>query len=81
MILQPVEHLFDILLKQSQCQRLVQSHFFRVPFILQRAMVTENLVDDSEHMRCTFAVIGGWIGTFEATHAVFLCTTNKMKTI
>ncbi len=59
MVLEPVEHLLDVLLEEPERQPLVELDLLLVPLGLQRAVVGQDLVDDGQDVGGALGVVGG----------------------
>ena len=58
MVLEPVEHLLDVLLEEPERQPLVELDLLLVPLGLQRAVVGQDLVDDGQDVGGALGVVG-----------------------
>ena len=58
-VLQPVEHLFDVVLEEAQRQFLVQLDLLLAPLLLQLPVVVQDLVVDGQHVRRPLRVVLG----------------------
>ncbi len=69
MVLEPVEHLLDVLLEEPERQPLVELDLLLVPLGLQRAVVGQDLVDDCQDVGGALGVVGGGRRVFGAAPA------------
>ena len=57
MVLQPVQHLFDVFLEQPECQPLVKFNLFGVPLLFQAPVLGQDIMNDRQDVGGALLVI------------------------